>query len=372
MKIVHVARQYYPSIGGVQTAVAKLCHYQLLDGHNVKVVSLDRQFGNKNKKERLKKEEILNGISIYRIPFRGPHQYAIAPSVFDQVRDSDIIHLHSSDFFLDYLSLTKPFHKKPIVLTSHGIYFHTPVAKMLKKIYFHSITRINLMNTSAVICVSQHDYDLLKKIAPIEKLHIIPNGVEFSRFSMLDAVNRDPNLLVSIGRLAENKGYDRLLKSFALVCKSNPLIKLFIVGPDQGMQGNLKGLCSSLGITDRVYFVGKVSDTDVNNYLLRANVWLSGAYYESFGIALLEAMAAGCLPVIQQIPAFEQLIGKDYEFLTNFDHIDLSANAIINALSLPEEKRQVLVNKIRNQASKYSWESVKDCVEQIYVNILEA
>jgi alpha-1,3-mannosyltransferase len=220
MRIVHVTRQYLPSVGGIQSAIQNLSREFISSGNEVQVVALYRQFA--DDQSLFTSEEVIEGIQVRRIPFWGPHQYPIATEVLNRVMGFDIIHLHSCDFFLDFLSITRSIHKTPIVLSSHGVFFHTAKMQNFKRLYFQIMTRLSLRGVASIICVSDHDYSLLKKIVPNEKLHLLPNGIDYQSLSELQEHERDPNLIICVGRMAPNKGYDRLLKSFSIVAKKYP------------------------------------------------------------------------------------------------------------------------------------------------------
>ena len=138
MKVVHIVRQFHPTVGGLQNFVLLLAKQQLQNNIQVGVVTLNRSFVNN---EILPETENFEGIEIKRIPFKGIKKYPLAFSVLNTIQDADIIHVHAIDFFIDFLALTRFIHKKPIILHTHGGFFHTPWGYHFKKIYFNTITR---------------------------------------------------------------------------------------------------------------------------------------------------------------------------------------------------------------------------------------
>jgi len=371
MRIAHVTRQFYPAVGGIETAVSHLAQHLQAAGHQVHVITLNRRFG--EEQYRLLPKEIVNGILVRRIPYWGSRRYAIAPGALRYVREYDLIHVHSSDFFLDCLAWTKPIHRKPVVLSSHGLFFHTAFAHALKRIYLQTVTRVDLHLVSAIVCVSHHDFQLLRRTAPAEKLYLIPNGIEYERLSMFNIDNRDPDLLISVGRLAANKRYDRVLRAFALVAKRRPTARLVIIGPDQGLKSSLKQLGIELGIVQRVEFQGQVSDEELLHYLRSATVWLSGSSYEAFGIALLEAMAAGCIPVVHPLPSFRQLLADNVGgFCADFDSPDQASEVILKALSLSPSERKRITTHARANASRFSWSTAVRQLQEVYAKVIES
>jgi len=153
---------------------------QLAHGHEVRVVTLDRLF-NANTQERLASSETVRGIDVIRIPYRGSTRYPIAPSVLGFIKSADIVHVHAIDFFFDYLAWTKPFHRKPIIASTHGAFFHTSFAQVLKRIYFNVITRLSAAWYDGIVAVSSADQDLFSKIN--SNVVCIENGVNIARFS---------------------------------------------------------------------------------------------------------------------------------------------------------------------------------------------
>lgn len=368
MKILQITRQFYPSIGGIETVIWHLTQNLQKKGHQVDVLALDRPFNAKQNK--LPVFEKVDGISIIRIPFWGFRQYAIAPRALQYLAKYDIIHLHSADFFLDYLAWTKIFHHKPIILSTHGLYFHTPFAKGIKKIYFNTFTRFNLINVPAIVCVSTQDMELVKQIAPIQKIHLIPNGIDYETLSRFNSNERNPDLLVSVGRLAENKRYDRLLHTFSYILKERTSAKLAIIGPDWGEKTRLQQLARKLQIEHSVEFLGSVSNDILWDYLKRARIWVSSTQYESFGVALLEAMAAGCIPVVQPLFSFKQLLSKNYQFFTDFDKPENAANMILSAMNYSSSQYEDIARDIKNLAAKYSWQKISMEFNKLYVDVL--
>jgi len=132
MRITHVVRQFHPAIGGMENVVENLASAQRAKGHQVRIVTLDRVF-NAAKPHRLPAHEWFNGFEIVRVPYFGSKRYPIALSALRHVRDADIVHVHGVDFFLDYLAWTAPFHRRKLVVSTHGGFFHTGFAAGLSR-----------------------------------------------------------------------------------------------------------------------------------------------------------------------------------------------------------------------------------------------
>ena len=127
MQIVHVVRQFHPSVGGLEDVVAQLAHAQYAKGHDVRVVTLDRIF-NAQGAGKLPKWERIEGIEIIRVPYFGSTRYPIALSILRHIRHADIVHVHGIDFIFDYLAWTAPLHRRKQVVSTHGGFIHTSFA----------------------------------------------------------------------------------------------------------------------------------------------------------------------------------------------------------------------------------------------------
>lgn len=109
-----------------------------------------------------------------------------------------------------------------------------------------------------------------------------------------DASDPEAETIVSIGNLRPEKGFDRLLRAFALISESRPDARLRVLG-DGAERERLAAQASALGVEDRVTWLGW--QPSPWEELSRANVFALASVIEPLGIAALEAMAAG-LPVV--------------------------------------------------------------------------
>jgi len=366
LRILQVTRQYPPSIGGIERAVESLSTALVARGHQVEVVALNRTWEEPAKP--LQSSEKVNGLTIRRIKYIGNQRYAIAPDVLKHIENIDIIHIHSSDFFLDFLALLKPLHRKPLVITSHGFYFHTPFASWFKQFYFQTVTRTAFRNIDALICVSAQDLNRVKNLVSAHKLVLIPNGLNLP---VLESIDHDPKRIICVGRLAENKQIDQLLSAFAWLLKDEPQAKLDIVGKDSGEGQKLKEMVEQWGISKNVHFHGEVDNTKLASLLSNAGIWASASRYEGFGIGLLEGMAAGCIPVVTKIDAFCELVqdGKN-GLIANFSEPANASAKLLAAMNLQESIRNGIRLANQERSKDFQWSKIAQRVEEVYLQVL--
>src|SRR5690554_583063 len=228
LNVVHVIRQYYPSVGGMEDVVRNIAACQLATGtQTASVVTLDRLF--RNSRERLKPNDVIADVPVTRLPYRGSGRYPLCPAVLSAIRQADVIHVHGVDFFYDYLALTRVAHRRPLVVSTHGGFFHTEFASRLKELWFRSITRISSLAYDKVIATSENDGRRFREIIPENRLEVIENGVDTNRYS--DRASRKLNhTLIYFGRWSSNKGLIETLDLLKILREKDARWRLIIAG----------------------------------------------------------------------------------------------------------------------------------------------
>ncbi|GAM74245.1 glycosyltransferase sypI [Vibrio ishigakensis] len=131
---------------------------------------------------------------------------------------------------------------------------------------------------------------------PKENLNIIYNGVPETTASKLNlkqilGIPSDAKVLISVGSLIHRKGFDRIIETLSKLTHNCHLV-IIGEGPERA---KLKGLTVRLDVAQQVHFVGEVNN--VSDYLAEADLFISGARSEAFGLVLVEAFWQH-LPVI--------------------------------------------------------------------------
>jgi phosphatidylinositol alpha-mannosyltransferase len=124
------------------------------------------------------------------------------------------------------------------------------------------------------------------------KSSVVPNMIDISSFRS-GAVSTQRHEVVFLGRLVKRKGAQQLLQAFSLVNRQIPDSKL-IIGGDGPEMPKLRSLAMQLGLSESIDFRGYIDEADKAKLLAQAEIaCFPSLYGESFGIVLLEAMAAG-------------------------------------------------------------------------------
>ncbi len=367
MRVLLVTRVYWPNIGGIERHVQWLAEALVRRGHTADVVTLNRAFEDGR---ALPAAEELNGVHVTRVPFRGSTRYPIAPSVLRKVADYDVVHVHAVDFLADWLVATRPIHRRPVVLSTHGGFFHTAYAARAKKLWFHTMTRALVRAVDALVYTSDQDAELFGELT--DRGVLLRNAVDLAPWQAL-ARAPEPGQFVTLGRVDVHKGLAHLLRTLAALRDADPRpFHAKIVGPEvvEGLVGRLSTERDSLGLTERVSFLGKVTAETMHEAVRTAELGLWPAEYESFGISVVETMGAGLLPVMQDNRAFRYFVDGPTGVLTDYRDPVRAAAAIRQARDLPD--RPVWEAATRAKATDYGWDKVIGDIEALYARVVAA
>jgi alpha-1,3-mannosyltransferase len=375
MKVAHVVRQYLPSIGGMEEVVRNLVQYQHTEtDYEPYVVTLDRVF--REPQQALPAHEILDGIAVHRLPYSGSERYPWCPQVLKTLHAADLVHVHGVDFFFDFLALTRPLHRKPLLLSTHGGFFHTAFAQRLKRMYFHSITRASSLAYSRIIATSENDGDIFNQILNKRRLAVIENGVDIHKFDDTASPSLQPKLIY-FGRWSVNKGLLETLDVLAALCAQQPHTpwQLTIAGREYDLTADaILAYAARKGIAERVTIVPGPTNQDLRQWIAQASYFICMSHHEGFGIAPIEAMSAGLRPILSAIPPFKRLVDS-----TGVGLLLAAADPTTQARQITQWHTQHSLQTAnglgraaaRIAASAYAWTDVAARYTQQYDQVME-
>lgn len=233
-----------------------------------------------------------------------PYETALASAMVDVIKNNQLqlLHVHYAIPHASAAYMAKKILEQegiyiPVITTLHG----TDITLVGRDKTYAPVVAFSINQSDAITAVSQNLKDETFRTFKIEKnIEVIHNFVDVQRFKRkpIDAFKKliAPNgerVLLHASNFRKLKRVQDVVKIFYEVSRQIPS-KLLFVG-DGPERGHAEELCRQLGVCDDIRFVGK--QEQMEDILVIADLFLLTSEYESFGLAALEAMAAG-VPVV--------------------------------------------------------------------------
>ena len=201
------------------------------------------------------------------------------------------------------------------------------------------------------------------------RVRIIPHGVTESIFNGTIRISRESDRRISfVGFLGETKGVHMLPDIMHRVWSSYPNARLNIIG-EGPLRSKLEEYFRTARLQERCEFIGSVPREAVATYLRQSDIYLLPTNLEGFGLAIVEAMMSGAVPVVSRLPGIvDQIIDDEKNgILIEPGHILGFADAIIRLLSDPGKLR-TMSEAARHKAIKsFSSEHMIDSYEALFL-----
>jgi L-malate glycosyltransferase len=255
----------------------------------------------------------LNFTQIIELPLKNSLDFYSAFKLSRFIRENkiEIVHAHvARDYAIASLAVRMSKNAK-LFLTRH-VLFPIKSAFLLK-------------NLTKIIAVSSAVETELRKSFPNEKIAAIPNGIEIEHFANADKqrlrkefrfehnIPFDANLVATVGELKPLKGQEDFVIASQIVAEKFPETYFLIVGKDnsfdQKFRIKLKRLAKVFGLENRFLWLNWVEDTAT--LLHASDVFVSASHSESFGLAILEAMASEVCVVATATEGAKELLGEE-------------------------------------------------------------
>jgi len=368
LRVLHIVRQFHPSVGGLEDFVLALAKQQRKEGISAEVATLNRL--TRGSGERLPSRDTVDGVPVRRIGYFGSAKYPIAVGILKELHGFDLVHVHAVDFFCDYLALTRFIHRKRLVLSTHGGFFHTAFARMLKKVFFSTVTRLSMTQYDCVVANSTNDLDLFCRVTK-RRLVMIENGVNTKKFAGLGSRDFTPGLLY-IGRFSVNKGLDKMVDAFDVVANEIPGSRLHIVGNDfDGLYPRLRQRVAGLRNGANIQVHMGLSDEGMHDILKACSFFISASEYEGFGQTVVEAMSAGLLPIANRIKSFEMILGStSVGLLADFSNPTVAGKQAAEFMLQTEPHYGEARAEAIATSDWYSWDRIARRFAEVYERVL--
>ncbi|MBC8263875.1 MAG: glycosyltransferase family 4 protein [Anaerolineales bacterium] len=377
MKIALVSPYDYPYPGGVVRHIFYLDKEFRRLGHDIRIIAACSDDVGDVPPQVIK----VSG-SIAHIPFAGSvARITLSPRIYRRVKkilkreQFDVIHLHEPLTPTLPLAVLRhvPLSPQSVVVGTFHAYRESmhpgyDYAKFLFEPFFGRL--------DGRIAVSEAVREYLTPYFPGD-YRIIPNGIDLERFGdpalrPLERFDDGKLNILFVGRLEKRKGFKYLLRAFAQVKQAVPEARLMVVGAYDKEDKEPFVLYARQHRLRDVRFIGQVSEDDLPRYYRTCHVFCAPSTgFESFGIILLEAMAAGRPIVASDIDGYRGVLADGEEgLLVQPEDERRLADALVRLLKDPA-LRERMGRQGQATATDYDWHKVAQQVLDYYRELLE-
>lgn len=289
---------------------------------------------------------------------------------FIDQHEIDVVHAHVARDYLAASVAVRSASRSRLVLTRHVVFPLKP---------FH---RFALRNVSAAIAVSPRVREQLERIFNPRIVHTVPNGLAFTsgtneeraalarEFRELHSIPFDAPLVSTLGELKLLKGQRDLVLAAAELHKREPNVRFVIAGKDNSMDQHfrreIKRLSRVLGLDGSIVWLDWLDD--IRPLLAASDLFVSPSHSESFGLAILDAMAAGTPVIATETDGAKELIAEPQARVPIKDPLELAAR--IEWYLQHDEARRRLGEQQRSTAiANFGLERMLDATEKVYRTI---
>lgn len=262
---------------------------------------------------------------------------------------------------------------RPLFVTAHGSYVNLPRMRAfpVNQLYRRAFSRARL------ICVSSYTAQVARARLPGARVHVIPNGVDVSRFSQPATVQVEKSAptVIAVGEIKPRKGTLQLVEALAQVREKIPDVQCLIMGSPQfgsAYTSAVQAAIAAHGLQDNVKIMGFVAEEVKRAWLAAADILAlpamnDGLFFEGFGLTLYEAGAAGTAVVGTDgcgvADAIEQ--SRTGLIVAQDKVAEELPRALLELLSDPR-KAGLMGAAGRERALRQGWDRVAEQVMQLY------
>jgi glycogen(starch) synthase len=295
----------------------------------------------------------------------------------------DLIHVH--DWLVAFVGAAcKRSYKVPLLSTIHATergrgrgYLSSDQARAI-----HHVEWWLSYESWRVIACSEYMRDEIADYfqCPRDKIDVVPNGVETTRFDRLEGQDLThfrnmyalpfEQIVFSVGRVVFEKGLHVLVRAMPIILPQQPTAKAVIAGKGPELD-SLRSLAWSLGVGEKVLLTGFIADEDRDRLFKIANCAVFPSLYEPFGIVALEAMAAKCPVVVSEVGGLKDVVQHARTGINVYPDDPASlAWGIVHTLQHPDWAAARVENAYQMVREEYNWERIASRTAGIYRQII--
>lgn len=388
MKILVLAWEFPPRIvGGIARHVSELYPEIVKFGHDIHLLTVE--FG------QAPRYEVVEGIRVHRIPVDPSRDFFHWVANMNEsmgghggkllLEDGPFDLIHAHDWLVgDAAIALKHVFRIPLVATIHATEFgrynglHNPTHYYIndkEHLLAHNAWRI-------IVCTNYMRHEVGRVLqTPWDKIDVIYNGIrpekkphpnelDFWGFRRRFAADSE-RVVYYVGRMAHEKGVQVLLTAAPkIIWEMAGAVKFVMIG--SGNTDHLKRQAWDLGIWDKCYFTGFMSDHDLDQFQTVADCAVFPSLYEPFGIVALESFAARVPVVVSNAGGFPEVVRHTKTgIVTQAANPDSLAWGILEVLKNPGYAKWLIDNAYDDLNYRFNWSKLAAQTETVYDRVIQ-
>ncbi len=386
MKILVLAWEFPPRIvGGIARHVAELYPEMVERGHEIHIITVE--FG------QAPLYEIVEGMHVHRVSVGASHNFfhwvanmnesmgRHGGKLMLEEQPFDLIHAH--DWLVgDAAIALKHAFKVPLVATIHATEYgrHNGIYSDQQRFISSREGTLAYNAWRVIVCTNYMRLEVERALgAPWNKIDVVYNGIhlEKKRCEMFDTqefrrrfANDQEKIVYYVGRMTYEKGVSVLLNAIPQIIRvMGGEVKFVLIG--SGHLEDVKRQAWEMGLWDKCYFTGFMSDDDLNKFRVIADCAVFPSLYEPFGIVVLENFAARVPVVVSDTGGFPEIVrhGKT-GVVTWTNNPDSLAWGILEILRNPDYALGLVENAYEDLERRFGWDKLAQQTEAVYGRVL--
>ena len=372
-RLLKVGVVCYPTFGGSGVVATELGKAMAAHGHEIHLFSYAPPARLDAFDEHIHLHEIeVSSYPLFKYP---PYDLALASRLAEVAEDADLdlVHAHYAIPHTVAALLVRDIlgRKLPVVTTLHG----TDITVVGQDPSYKRVTKYALRKSDAVTSVSAYLKARTEEVFDLDNgMSVIPNFVDTERFQpgyerhIRSCFSRaGERVLMHVSNFRPVKRAMLAVEAFAGVARAMPATLVMIGdGPDRAA---CEARANALGLRDRIRFLG--AQTDVENLLPAADVFLLPSEYESFGLAALEAMACGVVPLVTRAGGLPEVVRDGVDGVL-VDESEMDGMGAVAVALLEDDERLGRMGKAAREAAvgRFGRRGIVEQYEAVYRSVL--
>lgn len=387
MRVLHVIAGMAPRYGGPLLSCLGLCYELARRGEQMAIYTTNID-GDSDLDTPLEQAVWDQGVEIRYFPVQTPRSYTLslplARALKTAIPQYDLVHIYSLYLFPPTVAAYYcRRYNVPYLVEPHGTLdpYLFQRHRGRKWLYERVFEWRNLNQAAAIRFTTAEEQELTRPLNLRAPGVVIPIGIDsppdegtipVGTFHTAWPETQDKKLLLFLSRLHFKKGLDILTKAFGLIARQRDDVHLVLAGPDdQGYGVQVRDWLAAEGVLAKCTFTGMLLGKEKWAAFRDAAVFVLPSYTENFGIAVVEAMAAGVPVVISdKVNIWREVTDAGAGVAVGCDAQEL-CDALLPLLANPETGKVMGLRGRQLVEQQFSWDVIGDRMLQVYRQILE-